>query len=178
MAGITSSVGLVTGIPIEDTVTQLMQVAGRPRDLLVARTNALKEEQTAVNALSTRVLGFQFAVNKFKSASLYNSRSATSSNKDKLTASIPAGTTPAVGKIQVRPVRTASSQQLISQRFESLGDAFGSGSFSLRIGGFVDHGVSLDSLNGGAGVQRGKIKITDRSGETATMGVRGRWRAI
>ena len=159
----------MTGLPIEDTVKQLMQVAGKPRDLLVARTNALKEEQTAVNALSTRVLGFQFAVNKFKTASLYNSRSATSSNKDKLTASIPAGTTPAVGKIQVRPVRTASSQQLISQRFESLGDAFGSGSFSLRIGGFVDHGVSLESLNGGAGVQRGKIKITDRTGETATI---------
>lgn len=169
MSGITSSVGLVTGIPIEDTVNQLMQIAARPRDLLVSRTKALKEEQSAVNALSTRVLGFQFALNKLKSTSLFQSRTATSNNTAALTAAIPTGTTPPVGALQVRPVRTASSQQLISQRFEDLDGAFGSGSLSLRIGGFVDRGVSLDDLNGGDGVQRGKIKITDRSGEAATI---------
>lgn len=169
MSAISSSVGLVTGIPIEDTVNQLMQIAARPRDLLVRRTEALLQEQTAVNSLSTRVLGFQFALNKLKSTSLFQSRSVQSSDSTKLTATVPAGTTPPTSTIQVRPVRTASSQQLISQRFDDLQTAFSGGSLSLRIGGFVDRGVGLDELNSGAGVVRGKIKITDRSGESATI---------
>ncbi len=41
--------------------------------------------------------------------------------------------------------------------------------FRSAIGGFVDKGITLDQLNGGAGLQRGKIRITDRSGQTAVI---------
>ena len=34
MTRIQSSVGLITGIPIEETVNKLMAIAARPRDLL------------------------------------------------------------------------------------------------------------------------------------------------
>ncbi|MBX3425005.1 MAG: flagellar filament capping protein FliD [Pirellulales bacterium] len=169
MSRITSSIGLITGIPIEDTVNQLMQLAARPRDLLVSRNKSIQDEQTAVNTLSTRLLGFQFAINKLKSTTVYSSRTVTSSNKDALSAAVPSGTTPPAGTVVVRPVRTASSQQLLSQRFESLDASLSTGSLSLRMGGFVNKGAALEVLNGGAGVPAGKIKITDRSGASATI---------
>ncbi|QDS98326.1 flagellar filament capping protein FliD [Adhaeretor mobilis] len=169
MGRITSNVGLITGLPITDTVDQLMAVAGQPRDTLASRTQGLQSQQFALNTLGTRLASFQFSVNKLDSLDVYNARQTTSSNEDVLTASVPTGVTPPIGEFLIQPVRVASTQQLISSQFESLESDFGTGTFSFQFGGFVDKGVSLDSLNGGAGVQRGKIKITDRSGEDAVV---------
>ncbi|RIK75100.1 MAG: hypothetical protein DCC67_15720 [Planctomycetota bacterium] len=169
MGRITSSVGLISGLQIEETVTQLMAVAARPRDLLKARTDALKQEQAALDTLGSRLLAFQFAVNKLKAATVYTAREATSSNKDVLQVSLPASGAPPVGTFQVRPVQLASAQQLVSQGFDSSTTGLGSGAFSFRFGGFMDRGVSLDELNGGAGVPRGKIRITDRNGDSAVI---------
>ena len=36
----------------------------------------------------------------------------------------------------------------------------------------VDDGVALDQLNAGQGIERGKIRITDRSGATAVVDLR------
>ena len=43
---------------------------------------------------------------------------------------------------------------------------------SFRFGGFVDEGLSLDLLGGGAGLTRGKIRVTDRSGASAEIDLR------
>jgi flagellar hook-associated protein 2 len=169
MARITSSVGLITGLPIEETVKQLMAVAARPRDLLTSRTDEIKQEQTALDTLGARLLSFQFAANKLKGGSVFTTREATSSKPDLLQVALPASGTPAVGSYQVRPLQTASAQQLVSQRFDGSTTDLGSGAFSFRIGGFVDQGISLDQLNVGAGVPRGKIRITDRSGDSAVI---------
>jgi flagellar hook-associated protein 2 len=169
MAGITSSVGLITGIPIEDTVKQLMALAARPRDLLKARTDGLKQEQTALDTLGSRLLSFQFSAVKLKSASVYTTREVISSKPDLLQVALPATGTPAVGSFQVRPVQVASAQQLVSQQFDASTTDLGEGTFSFRFGGFLDAGITLDQLNSGAGVPRGKIRITDRAGETAVI---------
>ncbi|QDT72280.1 flagellar filament capping protein FliD [Lacipirellula limnantheis] len=169
MARISSSVGLVTGLNIQDTVKQLMAVAGRPRDMLKTRTDDLKQEQIAFDTLGSKLLSFQFAANKLKAGSVFNTRAATSSNEDVLKVSIPAGGTPSVGSFQVRPVQAASAQQLVSQVFQGTDASLGSGTFSFGFGGFLDQGISLDQLNEGAGIQRGKIRITDRSGVTAVI---------
>jgi flagellar hook-associated protein 2 len=169
MSRISSSVGLVSGIPIADTVAKLMEVAATPRNILKTRTDGLKQQQLALDTMGSRLLGFQFAVNKLKSTGIYTTRDVTSSRPDSLTASAPASGTPNVGTYQVRPVRAASSQQLISQRFETAAGALGSGAFSFGFSEPVDKGVLLEELNGGAGVQRGKIRLTDRSGASTTI---------
>lgn len=169
MARISSSIGLVTGLPIQDTVKQLMAVAARPRDLLKSRNDSIKQEQTALDTLGARLLSFQFAANKLKAGSVFTTREVASSKPDALQVALPAAGVPAVGSYQVRPVQIASAQQLVSQRFDGTATDLGSGAFSFRIGGFVDQGVSLDQLNGGAGVPRGKIRITDRSGDSAVI---------
>lgn len=169
MSRISSSVGLITGIPIEDTVKKLMEVAAKPRDDLKARNDALKQQQSALDTLSAKILGFQFAVNKLKASSVFETRDVKSSNPDALSATLPTGGKATVGAYQVRPVRAASAQQLVSQRFESADEVFEGGVLSFGVGGFLDSGVSLDQLNGGAGVPRGKIRVTDRSGASTTI---------
>lgn len=169
MARISSNVGLVTGLKIEDTVKQLMAIAARPRDMLKTRTDSLKQEQAAFDTLGSKLLSFQFSANKLKATTVYNTRTATTSNETLLQVSIPEGGTPPIGSFQVRPVQSASSQQLVSQTFDKTTTSLGSGTFSFGYGGFLDQGISLDQLNEGVGVQRGKIRVTDRSGVTAVI---------
>lgn len=169
MGRIQSNIGLITGIPITDTVDQLMQIAARPRDLLTSRTDALKSQQVALDSLSSRLLSIQFNLNGLKVNNVYSAREISSSNPDVLTAAIAAGANPPVSSFAVRTVQTATAQQLFSQRFEDLEDSLGSGALTFGFGGHVDRGISLDQLNDGAGVSRGQIQVTDRSGASAVI---------
>ncbi|MCA9257572.1 MAG: flagellar filament capping protein FliD, partial [Planctomycetales bacterium] len=147
----------------------LLSISARPRDILQSRTDGLQAEQFAVDSLATQILSLQFSTNALKLDSTYQTRTATSSDRTALTVKIPAGKTPQTGKFQVTPARKASAQQLVSNRFDAVDGDLGEGTLSFRVGGFINKGVSLDSLNHGAGVTRGSIKITDRAGESAVI---------
>ncbi len=168
MTRIQSSVGLITGIPIEETVNKLMAIAAQPRNLLADRTKALESEKLAVTQLTSLLVALQFEVNQLDSESLFSSKQVTSSDPDALTASLATGGNPAAGNYLFTPVQTASAQQLLSQSFEA-DETIGAGSFTIGVGGFVDKGISLDELNSGDGVRRGKIRIIDRNGDSAVI---------
>jgi flagellar hook-associated protein 2 len=168
MSAIQSSVGLVTGINIQDTVDKLMSIAGQSKDNLTARTQTLSNEKLAVTQLTSLLVAFQFESNQLGKPDVFNSRTITSSDQDALTAAVSTDGNPAVGSYVFTPVQTASSQQLLSQTYGAT-EAIGAGSLTFGTGGFVDPGISLDELNSGAGVQRGKIRITDRSGATGVI---------
>jgi len=169
MGRITSNVGLITGIPITDTVDQLIAVAGAPRNLLLSRTQGLQQQQLALGSLSTRLLSLQFELGKLNVSNPFEARSVTSQNEEVLTATLASDGQPALGTYPVRPVQTASAQQLISQRFEDLDDIQSTGTLTFGFGGFVDKGISLDELNSGAGVERGEIQIIDLGGNSAVI---------
>ena len=78
MSRITSSVGLITGIPIEETVTKLMAVAARPRELVVSRTRAIDAERLAITKLTSLALAFEFEANRLASSTLFDRKTATS----------------------------------------------------------------------------------------------------
>jgi flagellar hook-associated protein 2 len=168
MAGITASTGLITGIPIQDTVDKLMALASKPKDDLTARTQTLQSEKLAVQQLTSLLLAFQFDTNQLGKDDVFNSRTVTSSNENALTAAVATDGNPAVGNYQFTPVQTASSQQLLSQSFGAK-EAIGAGTITFGTGGAVNPGIALDDLNAGAGVQRGKIRIIDRSGASGVI---------
>ncbi len=170
MPTIQSSVGLVTGLPITDIVDQLMSIAQKPRDRLQTRTTALQQQQVAIGELMALTIATQFSSNKLANVSLYEQRTATSSNTTLLSASVTGN--PAPGNYQFTPVRTAQNHQVISGGVASLEDPVGAGSLSLRFGGFADRSLELDRLNGGTGVERGRIRITDRSGASEVVDLR------
>ncbi len=167
MATISSSVGLVTGLNIADTVTKLVSIQAAPRDKLVTQNATIGQQKTALTQLEALVLGVQFASDKFSQVALYSQRTATSANSAVLSATV--SDNPAVGQYQYTPLQLAQSNQFQSSTFSSQSKALGAGSFSLRFGGNVNQGISLDLLNGGNGVPRGKIHVVDHSGATADI---------
>jgi flagellar hook-associated protein 2 len=169
MSRISSSVGLITGIPIEETVKKLIEVAARPRDLLQSRTTDLQKQQGALDTIGSRLLAFSFSLNKLKTSTVFQARTVDSSKKDAVQATASATTVATPGSYLVRPVRAATAHQVLSQAVADASADLGEGELSFRFGGFLDQGVSLAALNGGAGVPRGKIKITDRAGDSTTL---------
>lgn len=170
MGSIQSSVGLITGLNIKDTVASLLALEAAPKDRLAARQTALKTEQTGIIDLTTLVVGLQLVGKNLARPELFRTKSATSSNSSLVSTTVTGK--PALGSYSVTPVRQVRTQQIISSSVASKTTALGSGAITLSQGGWVDEGQSLDVINGGQGVQRGKIKITDRSGATATIDLR------
>src|SRR5437773_934638 len=133
MAGITSGVGLISGFPIQDTVDKLMQIAARPRELLVGRNKQAQEEQTAISKLQALILALQVNIQKLMKADAFDKRKATSSDEKLLGATVTG--TPTPGTYTFTPVRLAQNQQLISSALASNNQPLGAGTFSFRFGG-------------------------------------------
>jgi flagellar hook-associated protein 2 len=170
MGRIQSNVGLTTGFPIQSTVDQLMAISARPRDRLVARNTSLQEQQLALTEISGLVLSVQTTLNRLNGSQPFHEKTVTSQDATLLDATVSGDPVP--GSYQFTPIRQAQSQRLISAGFASLDETVGEGTLSLGFGGFLDQGMLLEDLNGGAGVQRGRIRITDRSGASQVIDLR------
>ena len=172
MGRITTSVGLISGLNISEIVDQLVGIAAIPRDTIAARNKDMQSQQTAIGALSAKLLGMQFDLGKLAGKSLYAAKKATSSDATVLSATISSASQAVKSNYSFTPVRTASAQQLVSQRFTSADSTFGAQSISFRTGGAVNKGISLEDLNSGLGVRLGEVRITDKSGEDAVIDLR------
>ncbi len=170
MGSITPNVGLITGIPIQKTIDQLIAVQSRPRDLLALLGKKVEAEQIAITAISASLLSFQFQAINVGKSDQFSQTSVTSSNASLL--SVTSTGNPSLGSFQFTPLQTAQSQQLLSSGLASDTEALGGGSFSFRFGGYIDSDTDLEILNAGAGVERGRIRITDRSGASAEIDLR------
>ena len=170
MTGITSSIGLISGIPIQDTVNQLVSIKARPRQILAARTEQLRSEQVAVTEVNALLLALQATANNLTNDSIYESRSVLSSNGSAISAS--ASGTPALGVQQFTSLKKAQAHQVTSGGIATKDEPLGAGEFTFRFGGFINQGTTLDLLGGGSGFEAGKIRITDRSGASAEIDLR------
>ncbi len=169
MAGIQASTGLISGVPIQDTVDKLLALAAQPRDRLTTRNTALKNQQVAVGQLTALVIGIQLSTDQLGKSSLFTQTKVQSSASS---ISVSAGETAVAGKYQFVPVQVAAQQQYTSSLLASSDQLVGAGEIEVHAGGFLDSSVLLDELNGGSGVSRGQIRITDRSGASATIDLR------
>ncbi len=169
MGRITSSIGLATGLNIQDTVDKLVALSARPRDLATRRSKTIGTRQAAITDLTALTLGVQFAARRLKSESVFTKSSVTSSSSV-----LTAAATGAVGAgtYQFTSVRKSQNAHLLSVGLAAKNQPLGAGSFSFRFGGAITEAVSLDQLNGGEGVTRGKVRVTDRNGSSAVIDLR------
>lgn len=167
MAAIQTTIGLITGMPIADTVESLMKIAARPRELLAKRTETLKNEQLAVVELSALLVSVKYVTDNLGKPDLFEKRTATSSNANVLAATVTGS--PTDGTYQFTPLKTAVNQQYLSTGFASTSQPLAAGQMTFRFGDNVQRSSPLEVLNGGQGFQRGKIRITDRSGASAQI---------
>jgi len=172
MGRIQANTGLVTGIDIQGTVDKLIALQAQPRDVATGRLKTLTDKQTAVGDLTAAVIAIQLAARNLGKAELFRQTTLTSSNTGLLAAAISPGGSPVPGSYQFTPIRLAQAQHELSQGFASKTSALGSGTLTFRDGGSLSSPLALSGLNGGEGVERGKIRITDRSGATATIDLR------
>jgi flagellar hook-associated protein 2 len=172
MGTISSGTGLISGINIQSVVEQLMAIESRPIDQLKARVTETQQQQTAVKALSAQLLAVKAAIHPLIRPAAFMTKTATSSVPGVLTAT--ADTTAALGTSRFVVKSLAAAQQLVSAGFADQ-DQTPVGISTLTFEpakARVDSDTPLASLNGFKGVRHGVVRITDRSGASATVDLR------
>lgn len=173
MSAISTGTGLISGLPINDLVDSLIAVQQRPITLLQSQKTVLNGRRTGLLQISSQLLAVKNAINRLATASFFSTSTAASSNESVIAASASAGA--AVGDYSFVVKSLASRHQVISRGFATA-DATPVGAGTLTIensAGQVNRSTTLASLNGGAGVAAGKIRITDRSGNSKTIDLVG-----
>ena len=168
MAGITSSVGLASGIDITGTVDQLIEIESVTRDNLQERTDALEEEQLAITELSAYLYAVKSLVVNLGKEDLYENKIANTSN-DGILATVTSDSLAQEGSYTFTTLQTAQKEQWLSTGVVDQEASLGGGEFSFRYGDNLQRDLPLEILNGGDGIERGVIRITDRSGAWADI---------
>lgn len=168
MSGISSSVGLNSGLDIQALVDSLIAIESRPRDLLQVRIQNLQAQKSAYSDISSRIAGMLSRLTSLKLPGTFRAATATSSDTSIL--SVTASSSTALGSYSFVAKSLASTQQVISRGFQKPESTIGSGTLTLESAkARVDHATRLDTLNGYRGVQRGSFTIEDAAGNIATI---------
>lgn len=169
MSGITSGIGLVSGIDTDSLIQQLLAVEARPQALAQIRLTQLQAQQAAFLDINTRLGSLRTAASSFRTEKTFSSAAARSSDESVLTAS--ASTNAQVGSYRFLVDRLVSTQQELSRGFaDSDISGLNATSFTFETAeAELERDVSLADLNGGTGVRRGEIVITDSTGTSATV---------
>jgi flagellar hook-associated protein 2 len=166
---ISSSVCPVSGIDYGKLIDGLTGLMQKPIDKLGTRLETLGKQSDALTGLATLMTGLKLSSASFTSAGVFRAASATPANPSILSAVAGVGTTN--GNYSFNVQRLASASQQVSQGFADQTSALGlTGALKLQLGGGkLDDVAKLSALNGGTGVARGSIRVTDRSGASSLI---------
>jgi flagellar hook-associated protein 2 len=169
MSGITSGTGVFSGIDSASIIDQLMQIESRPRALIQRRVAQLQSQSAAFLDVNSRINALKAAAGKFRTASTFRLKNATSSNDSVLTATASIAAAP--GSYTFRAQQLVTTQQVLSRGFaDRATTAFGATSFTFESAqARLDDNIALADFNNGAGVARGKITVRDSGNRTATI---------
>lgn len=164
MGQITTGTGLISGIDIAGLIDQLIALEQKPKQLVQQRNAVLTAQQTALQDVNSRLLALKFNVDSLTGSTTFNATTASTSNENVLTVSSGQGAVP--GNYAFTVDRLVSSQQTLTKGFKDINSSsIGTGTLTFENGrARLDSKTRLSDLNGGLGVQRGLIRVTDRSG--------------
>jgi flagellar hook-associated protein 2 len=168
MGGISLGTGIFSGIDSRSLIDQLLTLEARPKQLAQRRLLTLKNQQAALLDVNSAILGLKTAAGAFRAERVFQASRATASS-EAITAT--AGQNAAPGTYNFSVSRLVSTEQKLSRGFADS-DVSGLGATEFRFevgGGRVDAETRLTELNGGLGVERGKIQITDSAGTSVTV---------
>ena len=166
---ITSSTGLVSGLPTGQIINSLMAIEQQPVTNLQTKNKTLQAKEAAYQSINANLLNLKSAADQFTQDTTFQTTTATSSNQSVLSATTDAAATPGTYSFTVQQL--VSAQQMVTKGFrDTASTPVGAGTLSFdRIQSRLDSQTQLSDLNGGSGFARGAIRITDRSGATATV---------
>ncbi|NNJ27178.1 flagellar filament capping protein FliD [Alienimonas chondri] len=167
MSVVTSSVGLATGIDTGAIIDALIGAQRGTISKLSNRAAGFKAEAGGLDALSAFTLSIGTAAERLGNAKTFEAFTVKASDPNAIAVSADADSP--VGTTVFTPLRTASAHSTVTRGFASPDAAVGIGElvFSKHQGARGE--TSLDLLNGGEGVRRGEVRVTDASGNVATV---------
>ncbi|MFM7051468.1 MAG: flagellar filament capping protein FliD [Planctomycetota bacterium] len=169
MSGISTGIGLVSGINSSALIEQLLALESRGKLPIQRRMSSIQGSKTALMDINARLLNLKNAAAGIRSGKIFDAMNAVSSDDTILTAK--ANTTTPPGSYQFTIGRLASASQMLTRGFATRDlTPLGLDQLSFEWG---DAGVvrdkPLSELNGGQGIGRGSIRIQDRLLRTATI---------
>ncbi len=166
MGQITSSVGIISGIPTADLIDQLLALEARPKELEQKRSAILTSQQVAFQQINAQILGLKLSADQLANINTFRATTASSSNESALTVTSKSSAVPGTYDFVVNQLVT--TQQMVTSGFADTDTTLiapSGDTLTFEFGdGRLDSNTQLDQLNASSGVTRGKIRITDRSG--------------
>ena len=201
--GTFSAAGLVSGLPVNDIVSQLIALERRPIDLMVQRQQALNQEGTLYDGVQTRVDDLLASIKSITAESVldtnpFDAKQATSSDDSIATATV--GENAGIQQIQLEVIKKATATKASSTGnagqwmlgTDNLTDIaqgqISDGTFTVYVDGTAnsitvdtstqtldDVLTQISGITGitGASVTNGQIALTFGSGTDVHMGANG-----
>ena len=170
MAGISTGIGLVSGLNIEEIVGALIAAQRAPAVRMEQRVQSLQASSLGFNALQTTMLTLKTSAGALGNRLNFDKPVATVADGAPLKVTANVGALP--GSYRFQAVRRATSHQSLSKGF-AQGATLAAGTIAVATGGHLESSRTLDLFNGGAGVSRGSIRVTDRTGASAVLDLSG-----
>lgn len=171
MAQITSTTGIISGIDSAAIIEQLIEIESIPKNKISNRNIILESKQTAYQTVNAQLLSLKNASSRISDEKAFEETTASSSNED--VATVSSGTGAQVGNYSFIVKQLVGSQQTITRGFTDSGstaiDSDGGLLTFNRGESRLDRKTQLSEFNGGDGISRGLIRVTDRSGSTAVV---------
>lgn len=168
MSSIRSTVGLNTGIDIAGITSQLIALQRAPANRMESRIAGYQGVQIGLQAVEANVLQISSAISTLNLPTTYDAVSVSNFGTSQFSASV--NSDAALGTYSFQSLRLSAAEQRTSKGFANSDEQkIGAGELTFSQGGELATSTRLDTFNGGESVQRGSIKITDRSGASATI---------
>jgi len=160
-----SSAGIGSGLDVDSLVSSLMSAESAPLNNYDTKTATYQNKLAAYGKVSAAVGTFQAALTSLNSSSTFSALSASSSNKDVLSATT--GTGAVAGKYKVNVTQLAQAQSLVSGGKASTSAMIGAGAKttltfqfgSVSGGTFGTAGSALGLGVGTSGIPSGSLTI-------------------
>ena len=168
MSGITTGVGLISGIDYQSIIDQMMSIEARPRDQLMTRMSTIDAQRTAYLDISARITALLARVQLLTQPNSFRAATAKSSLPDVLSATATSSARPGTYTFVVRAL--AATHQAVTRGFSDASAPLSTGTLTIESAeARVNSATSLNELNGHIGVRRGSIKLTNSTGQDTVV---------
>ncbi|MES2554398.1 MAG: flagellar filament capping protein FliD [Pseudomonadota bacterium] len=163
--GISTSVGLASGLDVDAIVTSLMNVEKKPLTALATQKTTYQSKISAYGTLKSALSTFQTAVNNLSTASKFNAQTVKSGDPSVFTATASGSAT--VGNYAVTVSQLAQAQKIATAGFGSAYDVVGTGTMTIAFGTYDSTGNTFT-----ANADKTPTNITISSANNTLAGVR------
>jgi len=169
MGGITTGIGLFSGIDTGSLIEQLISIESRPKVLAQTRLIQLQSQQAAYLSINSQLTAIQNLAKAFRTDNVFKNKKSIVSNEAVLSANASQNALPGSYNFVVN--KLVSTQQMLSGGFAASDSAAGLTSLTFEgAEARLDRDTSLADLNNGDGITRGVITINGENVDLSTVG--------